>query len=317
MKWKKFTIETTTEAEDLVCGMLSELGVTGMEIEDKQPITDEEKKQMFIDILPELPEDDGIAFVSFYLDEKEDEGALLQEVKARLSEMAAYVRVGACRIFASSTEDKDWINNWKAYFHPFTVDDILIKPAWSEMNKEEMQAYPLVIEIDPGTAFGTGMHETTQLVLRQLRRYVTAETKMLDVGCGSGILAILALKLGAAGVDIDPLAVEAARENVKKNGIPEGRFRAFVENLLEGGEAAKQAGSGCYDIVAANIFADVIIPLCGVIGQYMKPSGLFVTSGILDTKEEAVIRAMEENGFSVVEVTRQKDWVSVTGRLSQ
>lgn len=317
MKWKKYTIETTTQAEDLVCGMLMELGIEGVEIQDKQPITEEEKRQMYIDILPELPEDDGVAYVSFYMDDTEDENILLQQVQEELKEMASYAPVGSGNIVKDYTEDKDWVNNWKQFFKPFTVDDLLIKPSWHEMSTEEKQQYPLVIEIDPGTAFGTGMHETTQLVLRQLRKYVNEDTRVFDVGCGSGILAILALKLGAAHVtamDIDPAAVEATFENMESNGISRERFEAYCGNLLEGTQAANQAGYGCYDLVAANILADIIIPLCAVVGPHLKENGLFVTSGILNTKEAAVIEAMEQNGFEIVEVTRQNDWVSVTGR---
>lgn len=318
MKWKKYTIETTTQAEDLVSGMLMELGVEGVEIEDKQPITEEEKQQMYIDILPVLPEDDGVAYISFYVDEEENATALLENIKEELKDMASYAEVGSCTIVEDFTEDKDWVNNWKQFFKPFTVDDLLIKPSWHEMSEEEKQQYPLVIEIDPGTAFGTGMHETTQLVLRQLRKYVNSDTKLFDVGCGSGILAILALKLGAAHVtamDIDPAAVEATFENMEANGIVREQFEAYCGNLLEGDESAKVAGFGCYDIVAANILADIIIPLCAVVGPHLKKDGLFITSGILNTKEEAVTKAMLENGFEIVEVTRQNDWVSITGKI--
>lgn len=318
MKWKKYTIETTTQAEDLVCGMVMALGVEGVEIEDKQPITEEEKKQMYIDILPELPEDDGVAYISFYADDKEDAAVLLDKIQEELKDMASYAEVGSCKVVEGSTEDKDWVNNWKQFFKPFTVDDLLIKPSWHEMSEEEKKKYPLVIEIDPGTAFGTGMHETTQLVLRQLRKYVSSDTKLFDVGCGSGILSILALKLGAAHVtamDIDPAAVEATIENMAINGITKEQFEAYCGNLLEGDEAAKTAGVGCYDVVAANILADIIIPLCKVVGPHLKKKGLFITSGILNTKEEAVTKAMIENGFEIVEVTRQKDWVSITGRI--
>lgn len=354
MKWKKFTIQTTTQAEDLVCGMLMDLGIDGVEIEDRQQISEEEKQKMFIDILPELPADDGTAYVSFYVEVPEanaadgteasagsaaeaadrtgaatdsavfaDTSALLTEIRARLQEMSAYVDVGTCLITQDETEEEDWINNWKAYFQPFAVDDVLIKPSWHEMDDTERAQYPLVIEIDPGTSFGTGMHETTQLVLRALRKYVHGGTKLFDVGCGSGILSILALKLGAAHamcMDIDPAAVKATVENMEANDIGADRYEAFCGNLLAGGEEAKcaaaQAGDG-YDIVAANILADIIIPLTAVVGAHLKPGGIFITSGILDVKEAAVKEALLQNGFEIVETAQQNDWVSVIARKPQ
>lgn len=335
-----------------MCGMLMELGIDGVEIEDRQQISEKEKQEMFIDILPELPEDDGTAYVSFYVevpdssagaaegfmkaayspaaaDEEEtapafsDLEALLTEIRVRLQEMSAYVEVGACTITQDETEEEDWINNWKTYFQPFAVDDVLIKPSWHEMDETERAQYPLVIEIDPGTSFGTGMHETTQLVLRALRKYVHGGTKLFDVGCGSGILSILALKLGAAHamcMDIDPAAVRATAENMEANHISAGRYEAFCGNLLAGGEeankAAAQAGDG-YDIVAANILADIIIPLTAVVGAHLKPGGIFITSGILDVKEAAVKEALLQNGFEIVETAQQNDWVSVIARKPQ
>lgn len=338
MKWKKFTIQTTTQAEDLVCGMLMELGIDGVEIEDRQQISEEEKQEMYIDILPELPADDGRAYVSFYAEEPEantaadetgaadeakmapafsDFDALLKEIRAKLQEMSAYVEVGPCTITQDETEEEDWINNWKAYFQPFAVDDVLIRPSWYETDAIERAQYPLVIEIDPGTSFGTGMHETTQLVLRALRKYVQSGTRLFDVGCGSGILSILALKLGAAYamcMDIDPAAVKAAAENMEANGIGEERYEVFCGNLLADGEEAGKAAAhaqGGYDIVAANILADIIIPLSSVVGAHIKPGGIFITSGILDVKETAVREALLQNGFEILETARQNDWVSV------
>ncbi len=323
MKWDKYTIETTTQAEDLVCGMLQELGVQSIEIEDKQPITEEEKKAMYIDILPELPEDDGVAYISFYVDPEleqdenisgQDVEQLLTAIREELEDMRGYCDVGTGRILTGETEDKDWINTWKEFFKPFAVDDILIKPTWEQA--EDADRYPVVIDIDPGTAFGTGMHETTQLCLRALRKYVNGDTRVFDVGCGSGILSILALKLGAKHVtmmDIDPDAVASAKENMEVNRLEPDRYTAFCGNLLEGRGAAELAG-GDYDIAVANILADVILPMTPLVKPHLKRGGLFITSGILDTKEEQVRRAKEESGFAVVEVLRQNDWCSVIGK---
>ena len=222
MKWKKFTIDTTTEAVDFISETLNELGVEGIEIEDHVPLTEAETRGMFVDILPELPPDDGTAKVSFYVDEDAETDNLLASVREELDSMRAFLDVGAGTIAESETEDKDWINNWKEYFHPFTVDDILIKPTWEAVPEEHRDK--LMIEIDPGTAFGTGSHETTQLCIRALKKFVKSGDRVLDVGTGSGILAITALKLGAAeafGTDLDECAVSAARENAEVNGISE------------------------------------------------------------------------------------------------
>ena len=221
MKWNKFTLKTKTDVEDIIISTLADIGIQGAEIEDKQPLTEEDKKQMFVDILPDMPEDDGVAYLNFYLDEDENVEEMLEKVNAELSELRNFVDIGEGTITTSETEDKDWINNWKQYFKQFYVDDILIIPSWEEVKEEDRDR--MIIHIDPGTAFGTGMHETTQLCIRQLKKYVTSETELLDVGTGSGILSIVALKLGAkhaVGTDLDPCAVPAVEENKEVNDIP-------------------------------------------------------------------------------------------------
>ena len=195
MKWNKFRLKTTTEAEDIVSSMLMDLGIQGIEIEDKLPMTQAEKEQMFVDILPEVDVDDGIAYISFYLEEEDDKETILTNVRAELEEMRAYVEVGSGEIEESQTEDVDWVNNWKQYFHQFYIDDILVIPSWEEVKPEDEGK--MIVHIDPGTAFGTGKHETTQLCIRQLKKYVKEDTEILDVGCGSGILGMLALMMGA------------------------------------------------------------------------------------------------------------------------
>ena len=316
MKWKKFTLTTTTEAVDLVSSMFDEIGIEGIEIEDNVPLTEKETKGMFIDILPELPPDDGTAKVSFYLDDDADTESILGQVREGLEELKLFVNLGACTIEESETEDKDWINNWKQYFKPFTVDDILIKPTWEEIPKEHEDK--LLIQIDPGTAFGTGMHETTQLCIRQLKKYVTPETRLLDVGTGSGILGITALKLGARevfGTDLDENAIVAVGENLEANGIGEGRFTVVQGNIIDDKERQDKAGDECYDVAVANILADVIILLQKEIPVHIKKGGIFITSGIINMKEQAVREAFAANdSFEVLEVTYQGEWVSVTAR---
>ena len=228
MKWNKFTIKTTTQAADLVSSVLVENGIDGVEIEDNIPLSEEDKKKMFIDFLPELPEDEGIAYLSFYMEElnpaeeKEKITAILQGIE----ELKDFVDVGECSIVKGETQDTDWINNWKQFFKAFEVDNIVIKPTWEEM-KPEYEG-KMVIQIDPGIAFGTGLHETTQLCMKQLHRYVKNNTKILDVGCGSGILSVIALKLGAeqaVGLDVDENAITAACENLEVNNIPKRKVQ--------------------------------------------------------------------------------------------
>lgn len=315
MKWNRFTVKTTTEAEDIVICTLAEVGVEGAEIVDKQPLTEEDKEQMFVDIMPETQEDDGVAYLNFYLDEDTDKDEMLKKVGEALEELRSFMDIGEGTIEESETEDKDWINNWKEYFHQFYVDDILIVPSWEEVKEEDKNK--MILHIDPGTAFGTGMHETTQLVIRQLKKYVTEDTELLDVGTGSGILGIVSLKLGAKhvlGTDLDPCAIPAVAENKEANEIPDEAFDMMIGNIIDDKEVQDKVGYEKYDIVAANILADVLVPLTPVIVNQMKKGGYYITSGILDVKEDVVVQAVKDAGLNVVEVTHQGEWVSVTAR---
>ena len=315
MKWNKIRLKTTTVSEDIVSSKLMDLGIQGIEIEDKIPLTQSDKEQMFVDILPEIEADDGVAYISFYLEEDEDKEEVLANVKKELEEMRAYTNVGACTIEESQTEDVDWVNNWKQYFHQFYVDDVLIIPSWEEVKPEDEDK--MIIHIDPGTAFGTGMHETTQLCIRQIRKYVTPDTTILDVGCGSGILGMLALKFGAkysVGTDLDPCAIDATYENMEVNGITKDQYEVMIGNIIDDKEVQDKVGYEKYDIVVANILADVLVPLTPVILHQLKTGGIYITSGIIDAKEETVVEAVKEAGLEVLEVTYQGEWVSVTAR---
>ena len=293
MKWNQFRLKTTTEAEDIVSSMLADLGIEGVQIEDKIPLTQSDKEQMFVDILPDMPEDDGCAYLTFYLDEEVDKHEMLLKVRQELEEMRSYLNVGDCTIEESQTEDVDWVNNWKQYFHQFYIDDILVIPSWE--NVEAKDSDKMVIHIDPGTAFGTGMHETTQLCIRQLKKYVTEDTEILDVGCGSGILGMLALKFGAkhsVGTDLDPCAIDATYENMDNNGISRDQYEVMIGNIIDDKEVQDKVGYEKYDIVAANILADVLVPLTPVIIHQLKKGGIYITSGIIEDKEEVVVEAV-------------------------
>ncbi len=315
MRWNKFTIKTTTEAEDYLSAMLDEIGVEGIEIEDNIPLSKEDQSTMFIDFPPELPEDDGTSKVSFYIDEKEDYEEILEQVKVGIEEWRQFVDIGEGTITQSTTEDIDWQNNWKQFFSSFYIDDILIKPTWEELKEEDKDKF--LIEIDPGVSFGTGKHETTQLCIRQLRKYMKDGEKILDVGCGSGILSIVALKLGAGevvGTDIDENCMTSTYENMEVNGLDKAQGTFYVGNLIDDEELQRKVGTECYDIVVANILADVIIPLAPVIPARLKKDGIFITSGIIDFKEEEVKQAIQQAGFEILETNHQGEWVNITAR---
>ena len=295
--------------------MLADLGIEGVQIEDKIPLTEQDKEQMFVDILPDIPDDDGTAYLTFYLDEEEDVAPVLMNVRKELEDMRAFLDVGECTIEESETEDVDWVNNWKQYFHQFYIDDILVIPSWENVKPEDSDK--MVIHIDPGTAFGTGMHETTQLCIRALKKYVTSETEILDVGCGSGILGMLALKFGAKhslGTDLDPCAIDATHENMEVNGIRKDQYEVMIGNIIDDKAVQDAVGYEKYDIVAANILADVLVPLTPVIIHQMKPGAVYITSGIIEDKENVVVEAVKAAGLEVLEVNHQGEWVSVVAR---
>ena len=313
MKWDKFTITTTTEAEDLISCMLADLGIEGVEIEDNVQLSAADTAKMFIDFLPELAPDDGIGKVSFYLDADEDHSEILAQVNAELAAMRAYADIGAGTIEESQTEDKDWMNNWKEFFHAFAIGNILIKPTWEELPEEDKDK--TLIEIDPGVSFGTGKHETTRLCISRLQKYLKPGDQVLDLGCGSGILSIVSLKLGAAhvtGTDIDEMCLTSTRENMAVNHLPAELGTFFCGNLIDDEALQEKICRGEYDIVAANILADVIIPMAPVIPLCMKEGGILITSGIIDFKEGEVCTALKAAGLAILEILHDGEWVGIT-----
>jgi ribosomal protein L11 methyltransferase len=319
MKWKKFTIKTITDAEDIIISTLYDIGLEGAQIEDKIPLTPLEKEQMFVDILPDGPEDDGIAYLSFFVEESDDNHVdteeKVTEIKQELDVLREFMDIGEGTIMVSETEDIDWINNWKQFFHQFYIDDLLVIPSWEQVKSQDKDKK--ILHIDPGTAFGTGMHETTQLCIRQLKKHITPQTQLLDVGTGSGILAIISLMYGikhAVGTDLDPCAVEAVRENMEANHIAPESFDMMIGNIITDKAVQDKVGYNKYDIVVANILADVLVPLTPVIVNQLKPGGIYITSGIIDNKEQTVRDAVEKSGLELIEVTYQGEWVSVTAQ---
>ncbi len=315
MKWNKYTIKTVAEAEDVIISSLADLGIEGAEIEDNVPLTEAEKAQMFVDILPDKDASDNTAYISFYLEPEQDNKQILEDVKQELEFLRSFMEVGECTITSGETEDADWINKWKEYFKQFYVDDILIKPSWEERKPED--ADKLLIEIDPGTAFGTGMHETTQLCIRQIKKYVKDDIQLLDLGTGSGILSIVALKLGAAhavGTDLDVNAIHAVGENMETNGIPQENYEVILGNLIDDKEVQDAVGYEKYDMVTANILAEILVAMTPVVPQTLKKGGIYITSGILAEKVDMVKKVIEDCGMTVLEVTYQKDWASITAQ---
>ena len=317
MRWIKFRIKTITEAEDILVSNLYDIGLDGAQIEDKVPLTVLEKEQMFVDILPDMPDNDDVAYVSCFVEDdgNVDENEIKNNIEEVLKETAVYCEIGEGTIEVSRTEDVDWINNWKQFFHQFYVDDLLVIPSWEEVKPEDKDKK--ILHIDPGTAFGTGMHETTQLCIRALKKYLTKDTVLLDVGTGSGILSIVSLMYGAkaaVGTDLDPCAIDACYENMDTNNIPRDSFKVMIGNIISDKKVQDEVGYDCYDIVVANILADVLEPLTPVIVNQMKKGAVYITSGIIDNKENEVKDAIEAAGLEVLEINHQGEWVGIVAR---
>ncbi len=315
MGWNKITIHTVTTAEDMISYELTELGAAGVEVEDHVPLTEEEKKVMYVDLLPdEIAPDDGTAKIHCYFDEEEDLEDITWKIQEMLHRLSQFMEIGDGTISFDKTKEEDWVNNWKKYFKPIRLDDqIVIKPTWETL--ENLEKDTIVIEIDPGTAFGTGSHETTKLCIEGMKPYIKPGSMMLDVGCGSGILSIIGLKLGAAHAvltDIDPNAVIAAKENFQVNHISEDQYEVYQGNILEDHEFAQMIGGKRYPVIVANILADVLLPLIEIAGQFMTEDGVFVLSGIIDTKEQEIAEKLRDYDFDILETRRMKDWVSIT-----
>ena len=326
MKWTVYTVSSTVEAEDYICAALADMGFDGVEIIDSVPLSKQEEAAQFIDIPPVLDETDRSSKIRCYEECSEDvsESDFAKRAAEILDAVSVYrdiVNMGELSVETSVTEDLDWINNWKQYFHSFRIgDDILIKPTW-ESDATEKEG-DLVVEIDPGTAFGTGSHETTWLCIETLREHVNEGDSVLDIGCGSGILSIIAKKLGAGcciGVDIDPIAVDVSKENAKQNkltvadnakpAILPGTVSFYACDVITDKAAKDALILDRYPVVVANILADVIKLLLPIVRDFVAPGGCFIASGILKEREEEMRKAFSENGYKITGCRYRNDWV--------
>ena len=323
MNYTQFKIETTVDAEDIISAVLADCGIEGIEIIDSKPWTQEELDEIFVDEVPvnkDIPE--GMAYISFYLSEEDDKERILQEIRNALEDMRALADIpfGTLVISSSDIRDEDYINAWKQFFHAFSIDlygdrRLGIIPSWEE-SKEISDSSDIIIHIDPGTAFGTGAHETTQLCIMALSKYADKDSCILDIGTGSGILAMAAFKMGAGRIsatELDINAVPAVKENFEKNGLEDADFRLVMGNLVTEASVREDIG-GEYDIVVANILPVVLIPLTGVMKGLVKRGGTVIYSGILTEKAPDVRQALEENGFMIIEEKELGEWCVIISR---
>lgn len=321
MKWIEITITTTQEGLEAVSAALDAAGVPQVVLEEgteqiEAELADVAKYWDFADA-DELASSQGPAVKAYISDLPESEPLLIavRETVERLKNTDVGLDLGALELTERSVDDEDWANNWKAYYKPLAIGDrLLVKPSWEPL-PEEMAEGRVVVEMDPGMVFGTGTHQTTRMCLEFLEKLVKPGMKVVDLGCGSGILSIATLLLGAEhaiGVDIDPVADQTVMENVRMNGIPEEKYEVLIGDILS--DAAVQdvvGGKGPYDIIVANIVAGIIIPLSSLTPAYCVPGTPFVVSGIIREREEEVLEALRKNGFEPAEIKRDEEWVAI------
>ncbi|MDO5377246.1 MAG: 50S ribosomal protein L11 methyltransferase [Clostridia bacterium] len=313
MDWTEAVVHTTTMGADLVSELLMDAGAVGTAIEDRYDVTSSKKSDGMWDMIDEdvlaKMSEDVLVKAYFQNDQHAAETLLLVSERLReLLRMDLGFDVGSLELESRGVREQDWAENWKKYYKPFRAGErLVIKPSWEPY---EAQAGDLVLELDPGMAFGTGTHETTFMCMQQLERYVTPGRRVIDVGCGSGILALAAAKLGAGDVlaiDLDELAVKVAAENTQKNGLADV-VRVEHGDLLERREEKA-------DVIVANIIADVICSLCGPAKEHLLPGGVFICSGIIKEREEDVQRALSSAGYTVVNRLAKGEWVCLAARL--
>lgn len=312
MKWTEIKVKTTTEAVEAVANIFYEIGAQGVVIEDPNDFLYQQKEEISWDYIEEEVFMNGYegAIVKAYISEEENLLAKLESIKESVNNLPSFgLDIGDGIIELEELDQQDWENAWKQYYKPIKVSDkIVIKPTWEDYNAKLNE---LIIELDPGMAFGTGTHETTNMCIQALERHIKSDDEVLDIGCGSGILSIAAAKLGAhsvVGVDLDPMAVRVAKENTEQNNM-----LGFVE--IRHGDLTEVVTHKA-NIVVANIIADIIIKLADNIADFMKEDGLFISSGIIMPRLEEVKAAIESKGFTILEVNTQGEWACITAKVS-
>lgn len=320
MQWLKITIYTTSEGIEPICGRLYNLGITGTEIEDFDDFTDflENNKQYWDYVDDDLIESKkGETKVICYLSDNVDGIEMFSEIKSSLAQLKALDtdgEFGRLEISQDSMNEEDWANNWKKYFHPLEIGkNILVCPEW-EVNDNTDR---MVFKINPGMTFGTGSHHTTRLCIEKLETVITKGCSMADLGCGSGILSVISLMLGAAhatAVDIDSNAVNIAYENADRNNVDKSKYRVLSGNVLAEDGTNNIIADRKYDVVCANIVADVIIAMLPFVNNILSDDGTFITSGIILDRENDVKKALSHNNFEIIEQSISGEWMCLVCR---
>lgn len=322
MKFKEVIIETSTESIEILNAVLIKLDIAEVVIEDASVFeefltADTMSWDYYDESLNSMK--DCATRMKIYLGDNEQGEQELNALKAELENLKnseINVDLGSLNLTVNIVDDEDWANNWKQYFKPFEVGEkILVKPTWEELENETDR---IVLEIDPGASFGTGQHFTTQLCIEQIEKYINKGMEVLDMGCGSGILSIASILLGAkhvVGVDIDENAVRIARENAAVNNIYENKFMTYCGNIIEDERLQDVIGFNKYDMIAVNIIADIIIEMGDCFPKFLKQGGILITSGIIEKYVDQVKDMLINLGFEIKETIQKEDWVSITAIL--
>jgi ribosomal protein L11 methyltransferase len=322
MNWLEVKIYTSKQGIEVITGVLLQLGVTGFVVQDPDDFDEFLKGQGTTwDYMDEevAKLKDSETNITVYLADNMQGNEMFVELKntiKRLKTSDTHKEYGRLAIELGNVSEDDWANNWKQYFKPFEVGEkFVIKPSWEEYNEQTSR---MILEIDPNSSFGTGQHYTTQLCIEQLEKVVSKDSVVLDMGCGSGILSIAAILLGAGhvtSVDIDQNSVDIAEDNFKKNAIPSDLFKTYCGNVIDDDNLVTKIGLGGYDIIVANIVADVIILMKDLLREFLKPQGILIASGIIGERAEEVKEALAGSGFIVDEITEKNDWVALKAYL--
>ena len=318
MEWLEMKIDTSHTGLDPVCAMLEQQGVTGLMIDDETDFQDFlEHNRQYWDYVDEelLAEKRGVSRVTFYLERNENALSTTAAVRMAMSAMKkAHPEYAPLRLTMDNVADADWENNWKQFYKPMEIGDrLLVVPEWEQASDPQR----IILRLNPGLTFGTGSHATTRLCLQALDAHIHGGEKVLDLGCGSGILSIAALRLGAASAfacDIDEKCVDVAYENAALNHITKDTYTVRWGDVLHDQQLRTEMGGG-YDMVVANIVADVIMGLSGSVRDFLKPGGLFLCSGIIDDRAEEVLQKLQSDGWDVIEQRSSEGWFSYLSQV--